>query len=138
MNRHAPLWVKYTLTGALGLLASGGVLATHGFSLSAAPAERWRLLCDAFFVPAVLLLGAAALIFISNRGGFNGVGYAARYAVRMFVPWSGKRDESFGEFVARREKEGGVRGYAFLLHVGLAFLAAAVVFLVLFTRCETI
>lgn len=130
-NRRA-LVIKVALSVALSLLAAWGVLRTHGFFETADPAERYRLLCDGFFVPGALLVCAGALIFASNHGAFYGISYSARYVARMFVPWSGRRDESFGDFVMRREEKGRVRGYAFLFWVGGAFLAAALVFLILF------
>lgn len=126
--------LKYGLTTVLALLTAWGVLATHGFSQAAEASERYRLLCDAFFVPGVLLICAGALIFVSNYGVFNGVSYSARYVARMFVPSSGKRDESYGDYVRRRAEKGKLTGYSFLFRVGGAFLAVALLFLVLFYR----
>ena len=130
-NRRAIL-LKYGISVSLSLLAAWGVLATHGFSQAAEASERYRLLCDGFFVPAALLLSAGALIFVSNFGIFNGISYAARYVARMFVPSSGKRDESYGDYGKRKAKKGNITGYGFLFAVGGAFLAVALVFLVLF------
>ena len=100
-NRRATL-LKLGVSTLLALLVALAVLATHGFWQAEDPAARCRLLCDAFFVPGALLVSAGALIFVSNYGIFNGISYAARYVARMFVPWSGKRDESYGDYVSRR------------------------------------
>ena len=132
-NRRAIL-LKLGISALLSLLLTLVVLATHGFWQTDAPVERCRLLCDGFFVPGVLLVCAGALIFVSNYGIFNGISYAARYVARMFVPWSGKRDESYGEYVSHRAEKGKITGYGFLFWVGGAFLAVSLVFLLLFYR----
>lgn len=134
MKSRRAILLKYGLGVGLSLLTAWGVLSTHGFSEAADAAQRYRLLCDAFFVPAALLLSAAALIFVSNHGIFNGVSYAARYVARMFVPSSGKRDESYGDYVRRKSEKGNITGYGFLVVTGCAFLAVALIFLVLFYR----
>ena len=132
-NRRAIL-LKVGISTLVSLLLTLVVLATHGFWQAEVPVERYRLLCDGFFVPGVLLVCAGALIFISNFGIFNGISYAARYVARMFVPWSGKRDESYGDYVSRRAEKGSITGYGFLFWVGGVFLAVSLVFLLLFYR----
>ena len=130
-NRRAT-FLKLGVSTLISLLVALAVLATHGFWQAEDPAERCRLLCDAFFVPGALLVSAGALIFVSNLGIFNGISYAARYVARMFVPWSGRRDESYGDYVSRRAEKGNITGYGFLFLVGGVFLAVSLVFLALF------
>ncbi len=134
MKDRRSLLIRYGVTVLLAGLTAWGVLRSHGFSQAETAAERCGLLCDAFFVPGILLLCAGALIFVHNQGGFTGVAYAARYVARMFVPWSGKRDESYGDFVEARREKGKVKNYAFLFVVGGAFFAVSLVFLILFYR----
>ena len=50
------------------------------------------------------------------------------------IPGAGLRQETYGEFVERRREQGRVKGYGFLLHVGLVFLCAAGVFLYLYFK----
>ena len=130
-NRRAIL-LKLGVSTLLSLLLTLAVLTTHGFWQTELPVERYRLLCDGFFVPGALLVSAGALIFVSNYGIFNGISYAARYVARMFVPWSGRRDESYGDYVSRRAEKGNITGYGFLFLVGGVFLAVSLVFLALF------
>lgn len=132
MKERRKLIAKYGISTALAMMIAWAVLSTHGFMFSLAISEQYRLLCDAFFVPGVLLLSAGALIFASNHGTFDGLSYASRYVARMFVPWSGKRDESFGEYVRRKEEKGKIKGYGFLFLVGGIFMAVSVLFLLLF------
>lgn len=134
MKKRRSWLIKYGVCIVLALLAAWGILTTHGFSEAETSSERFRLLCDAFFVPGALLLSAGALIFVSNEGGFYGVAYAARFIARMFIPTSEKRDESFGDFVEARREKGAVKGYSFLLVTGGAFLAVSILFLILFYK----
>ena len=53
-NRRATL-LKLSVSTLISLLVALAVLATHGFWQTEDPAERCRLLCDAFFVPGALL-----------------------------------------------------------------------------------
>ena len=132
MKKRRATLLKLGVSTLISLLVALAVLATHGFWQAEDPAERCRLLCDGFFVPGALLVSAGALIFVSNYGLFNGISYAARYEARMFVPWSGKRDESYGDYVSRRAEKGKLTGYGFLFLVGGVFLAVSLVFLALF------
>lgn len=124
--------IKYAL--AVAFAAAGVIIMLIRTPITAemSSAERWRVLCDAFFVPGVLMLSAGALVWVSNFGVFNGISYAFRYVVRMFLPHSGKRDESYGNYVRARAERGGIRGYGFILIVGAVFFGVSLVFLALF------
>ena len=126
--------VRYAVTAALAALTVIGHLWLHDWSSSLAAEERYRILCDAFTVPGLMLVLIAALVALSNEGSFDALGYAARYAVRRLIPGLGLRQETYGEFVERRREQGRVRGYGFLWHVGLVFLCAAAVFLYLYYK----
>ena len=126
--------IKYGVSVAVAALIVWRMLATHGYAAAETDAERFRLLCDAFTVPGLLMLLSGALIALSNAGALYGLSYSMRFVIRKFIPSSGKRDESFYDFVQERRERGGVRGYAFLLVVGGILLLIAVVFLILFYR----
>lgn len=130
--RKAP--VRYAVTAVLAALTAAGHLWLHGWSSVLPEEERFRILCDAFTVPGLMLVLITALVALSNEGSFDALGYAVRYAVRRLIPGLGLRQETYGEFVERRREQGRVRGYGFLLHVGLVFLCAAGVFLYLYFR----
>ena len=125
---------RYGITAALAALTAGGHLALHGFSAALPADERYRILCDAFTVPGLMLVLIGVLVALSNEGSFDALGYAVRYAVRRLIPGAGLRQETYGDFVERRREQGRVRGYGFLFHVGLVFLCAAAVFLYLYYR----
>ena len=121
--------VKYGVTAALAAAVTAGHLALHGYAAAATAEERARILCDAFTVPGLLLLLLGALVALSNAGSFDAVSYAVRYAFRRLLPGPGGPDETYAEYVERRREQGRVRGYGFLLHVGMAFFAVALALL---------
>ena len=124
--------LKYGLSALGGALAVFLYLRSRAFAWSLPPAERYRMLCDAFSVPGLLLAAVAALIWLSNAGSFTGVGFLTSFAVRAFIPALGHRGESYGDYLRRRDEKPRVKGYGFLLQVGLCFLLPAIIFLVLF------
>ena len=71
---------------------------------------------------------------VSNGGFFNGMAYAFSYAARLLVPGVSKDVGRYGDFIERRARRGKT-GYGFLIIVGAAFLAVAIVFLILFYHC---
>ena len=93
--------------------------------------EKLRVLTDAFTIPGILLSLGCALIFISNQGGFNGLFYGLRRGKEILLPFLPHEYVKYPEYVEKR-KEKKVKGYGFILHVGLVFLAVGIVLLVLF------
>ena len=102
--RKAP--VRYAVTAALAALTAAGHLWLHGWSRTLPAVERYRILCDAFTVPGLMLVLIAALVALSNEGSFDALGYAVRYTVRRLIPGAGLRQETYGEFVERRREQG--------------------------------
>ena len=125
-------WVKYCVTAVFGALLAAAVLSLRDFSWSLEPAERYRILCDAFTFPGLLLILTAALLALSNEGALLGVGYVTSIALRGLIPGMGSKQETYAEYRERKTGKGRAKGYGFLLVVGLAYLALAILFLLLF------
>ena len=94
--------------------------------------ELWtRALCDAFTLPGVILLCVGGLVWASNEGALDGIGYLVSYMTKALIPGKRKEIEKFADYVERkRAKRGG--GFGFLLISGAVVLAIALVFLLLF------
>ena len=95
--------------------------------------DRYRLLCDAFTIPGLLMILSGALLWVSNEGAFRGVSYCVRLAVFALIP--GKRKdgyENYGDYVERKGQKK-VHGYAFLFWNGLATMTVALIFFVLYS-----
>ena len=94
--------------------------------------DQYRMLCDAFTVPGLLMILLGALLWVSNEGALDGLSYSLRLAVYALIP--GKRKdgyEKYGDYVERRSQKK-VKGYAFLFQCGLVDMVVAVGFLVLY------
>lgn len=102
---------------------------------SASLVERYKIWCDAFTIPGLLLILLGLLVWISNQGALDGLSYALQGMFRMFIPGAGLRQnmETYYDYLKRKEKKR-VKGYGFLFIVGGSSMAVALVFLNLFYR----
>ena len=121
---------KYVAAFLVGLAVMAGVLFARDFLSLTDRAETFAALCDACFVPGVLLVGVGALLFVSNDGLFDIFTFNMQRLMQL-----SRRKERRGEtphtfFDYRMMKHGGRKaGFGFLLGIGAVYLVAAVVFL---------
>ena len=123
--------IGYGISAVLGTALLFLVLYLGNYWNLESEQEKLRVLTDAFTIPGILLALGCALIFISNQGGFNGVLYGLRRTKEVLLPFLPHEYLRYRDYVDRR-KEKRVKGYGFVLHVGLAFLAVGIVLLILF------
>ena len=104
------------------------ISADRGFSLV-------HRLSDGCFTAGVLLCGVGGIFFCANKGAFNLLGFSASYARKLITGW-GKdpanegHDAYYNYCVRQVEKE--PKPFAHFLIGGAAYLAAAIVFLVIY------
>ncbi|MBQ8150524.1 MAG: DUF3899 domain-containing protein [Clostridia bacterium] len=132
MKRLRTFLLKYGITAALAGLLTWLTLDLHGFSRAMPKLQQYRLLCDAFTIPGLILIMIGFLVMIANAGNFLGLGYAVKHAVKMLIPFGNKKDERYYDYYQRKQEQGKVSGYGFLFFTGLAFMAVAMVFFALF------
>ena len=124
--------LKCGITILIGALMVIGVCDLQNIWSVLDPVRIYKILCNAFFISGILLLGVGILVFISKEGMFDGMSY---YAGRFMMLFSRNYDEkrktalSYYEYKQAKNRE---TGGGFILITGLVFLAIAVVFLVLF------
>ena len=124
--------LKYGITIAIGFLIAIGVCDLQNIFSVLEPLRICKILCNAFFISGILLLGVGILVFISKEGMFDGMTY---YAGRFMMLFSRNYDEkrktalSYYEYKKAKNRES---GGGFILITGLGFLAIAIVFLALF------
>ena len=126
--------IKYGVTTGLALLlAFFYVYVRVDFSNPGSmPLVEWyRLICDAFTIPGLILLMLGCLMSLSNTGAMDGLGYVVSIAVKMLIPGGATKMERYKEYLDRR-RDNRVRGYGFLYLVGAGCMAIALVFMVLF------
>ena len=120
--------IKYACCIIPGALISWLVLDQHGFAY-ATEVDRYRILCDAFTIPGVILIMAGALVWISNLGGFDGIAYSLKIAIKRLIPLgSVEPPEKYFDYVERR-KSRRLKGYHFIFITGIGFLAVALFFM---------
>lgn len=132
MKRVRTILLKYGITALVGGLLVWLTLDLHGYSAALPTLQKYRLLCDAFTIPGVILVMVGFLVMIANAGNFLGLGYAVRHAVKMLIPFGNKKDERYYDYYQRKQEQGKVSGYGFIFVTGLVFMAVAMVFFILF------
>ena len=95
--------------------------------------DVYRILCDGFSIPGLLLLFAGLMVWLSNEGSLDGVGFILSRAIHLLIPGGAYKHEKYGDYVARRRGKS-VTGYGFLLITGLISLGISVIFLVLYSN----
>ena len=73
-------WIIWAL---ISIAVSLGVLTARGFFAETVYAVRLSDLCDALFVPGILLLCIAGLVFVADDGVFDFFGWTARRLIRL-------------------------------------------------------
>lgn len=116
-------------------MAWGIYLIQGGFTENVTLVARFRLLCDMFSIPGVMLLLVALMVYVANEGFFYSLGFIFSNAFRSLIPGAAtRRYERYGDYVERKRQKGKVKDYSFLTFTGLAFLAVGLVFMFLFYR----
>ena len=117
---------------ALSWLAISAKLSNPDFKLTDA-SKYMELLCDAAFVPGIVLVCVWCLIFIASTGLFDSVSYSVGYAVRALLPFVRRKEMSFYDYkMGKEERRSEGKTPKTVLIVGAAFLALSLLFLALY------
>jgi hypothetical protein len=95
--------------------------------------EQYRVLCDAFSIPGILMVLFAMLFSLNNLGALDTIAYLMSFLPRMIAPGAFGEPEKLIDFVENRRQKRS-KGYGFLYIVGFIFLGIAIVYLVLFYK----
>ncbi|MBO7384716.1 MAG: DUF3899 domain-containing protein [Clostridia bacterium] len=131
MNRKRlnPLFIA---AGA-GLLAAALTAWRQGILDAASPKESYRILCDACFIPGVILCGVGLMSLIAYGGFFDIFSYGFKSVVWFFKPLREKKKKKYYDYRMEKEARRQKPRY-YILKVGLVFMLLAVIFLILFER----
>ena len=133
MKSYKKTLIKYSVTTAAASAVAVLSLYLGGYSTDISAVEKYKMLCNAFTIPAILLIMLGCLVAISTSGFFDMLSYAFSRAAHAFIPGGRKADETFADY-KEKKAEARFSGYSFLIVVGLAFLIVAIVFMILFYR----
>ena len=133
MKNGGKLAIKYLVTAIAGGAFTVFVLWLRDFLGAPTLLEKYRILADAFTIPGVILVMLSLLVWASSEGAFDFLGYAASRVGDMLLPAHGlsSKHETYYQYVERKRGKR-AKGFWFLLFVGLAFVAVAVVFVILY------
>jgi len=123
---------KYIAAFLVGFAAMVGILAIRDFFGLTDRAQIFAALCDACFVPGIMLVCVGALLFVASDGLFDMMSFGIHKAVRR-TRRKYRQDSAPTTFYDYRtmKHEGRKGGFGFLLITGGVFMAAAVVFLLI-------
>lgn len=93
---------------------------------------KYRMLCDAFTIPGLLFLMLGLLMTISSHGALDGVTYVVSYGLKMLIPGRHDKQERFYDYVQRKREKNKGKSFGYLYLTGIIYLAAALLFLILF------
>ena len=121
--------VPYVVSAVVGMVVFTIIVCTQKIWNYDDGKQVLRILSDAFFVPGVILAGVGLLIFASNGGAFDMLSYAFIRFCDLFR--RDVRNKKYKDFYEYREaKKDKKRGMAFMLIVGVIFIALAGIMLI--------
>ena len=131
MNDFLKKALPYIISAAVGIAIFIVVICIKSIWNAEETADVMQILSDACFVPGVMLAGVGLIIFASNGGAFDMLSYAVIKFFDLFR--RDPRNKKYKDFYEYREaKKDKKRGMAFMLIVGLIFIAIATVFLIVY------
>ena len=116
----------------VGLTIAAVILISRQVFSSESAVSAYSALCDALFVPGLLLLAGGLFGWLSADGSFDLMGYGAQRARRVFSHEDGPRETYHDYKQRRRQERNGRKHYREALAIGAAFLALSGVFLLLY------
>ncbi|MGN1104469.1 MAG: DUF3899 domain-containing protein [Candidatus Coproplasma sp.] len=124
-------FLRYAITSLTGLLIAFLIAYFKGVFSQTEVTEVMRILCDAAFVPGVIIGAVGLLVLVSAGGVFDMLAYGVRSLFVVFLRNPAKRKyKDYYEY--RQAQKGKKRSFAYLTIVGGVFILIAVIFLVLF------
>jgi len=131
--RRSGRLLRWLIAVAVSLLMALSVLLGRGTFQKTDPQQLWMDLSDAFLLPGAMLGGLGGLIFVAGRGFFDMVNFGVMKVLSLVrsEAYRAEQPKTFYDYIeAKSTSRRG--GYAYLLVTGLACLALAGLFLVLY------
>jgi len=136
--RNTP-WKRYLAAAIAGIAVFLVLMITRGGFTAEDPAEKWTIICDALFVPGVLLTALGLLLFASNGGVFDMLRFSVQKALSVMLTKK-RRDElprTFYDYKKEREAKGQTH-MGYMLAVGVVFLVLAGAALLMYNQFDPV
>lgn len=123
---------RLLLTLTVGALLSLGVLLSRGTFTQLDGQTVIKDLSDAFFVAGALIFSMGALVFVAENGVFDMLSFGVKKVVALVrsEAYRAEQPKTYYDYVERQQAKPRT-AYGYLLKAGLAFLAAAILFVIL-------
>ncbi len=129
MKRALPYIITAAVGAAAVILIVFAVYHIHTIPATSENArEIMQILSNAFFVPGVFIAGVGLIIFASNGGAFDMLAFGFIRFFDLFRKNCKGKYKDFYEY--RQSKKDRHTRMSFMLIVGLAYIAIAVIFLI--------
>ena len=132
-------WKRYAVVAGIGIAVFLLLTFVQGGFVETDPEIRWRILCDALFVPGILLVSFGLLLFAAGGGVFDMLKFGTIKALSVLM--TRKRREmypkTFFDYKMEREAKERVRT-GHLLIVGAVFLVLAAGALAVYSQYDPI
>ena len=122
--------IKYG-SSFLFVIAAAAIYVYSRYTPNATTLQWYHWICDGLTLPSMLLLCAGLLLWITNAGALDILGYAGRFVIQMFLPGGKKRYGTYGDYVLEKQEKR-IKGYGFLLITGAISMVATFLFLALY------
>ena len=119
--------LQYGICTVFGGIISYMIMDAQGlFIVWGNTTEVMLILCDAFFVPGILLTMFGALVWVAQTGFFDAIAYAFRTASHIILPFVNRDRKTFYDYKIDRAEKRKSTPY-FILVVGMGYLLVSVI-----------
>ncbi|MCR5564432.1 MAG: DUF3899 domain-containing protein [Gammaproteobacteria bacterium] len=123
--------LKYSITVFICAFLTVLFLLLNNYFVKDTLVEKYRVLADAFTFSGLFTVLVGCLVFISNAGGLDAIGWMLKRLFKGLIPLANRTDQTYQEYKESRKR---VSGYGFLFIVGGVFLVVGIVFIILFFK----
>lgn len=132
-------WKRIAIASGIGIAIFLLLMLTRGGFSPEDPAEQWRTICDALFVPGIILMAVGLMLFAADGGVFDMLKFGLQKALSVFMTRK-KREglpETFYDYKEMRDARPRAK-VAYLLVIGAVFIVLAALALVMYNQYDPV
>ena len=84
--------IKYSVTGLICALLTVLFLLLNNYFVKEELVDKYRILSDAFTFPGILTICVGLLVFLSNAGALDAIGWMLKRLGKMLIPFANRKD----------------------------------------------
>ena len=120
-------WIKYVVTAGSGLVAAIVLCLVKGIFKMTETKEIVRVVCDAFTLVGLIMMGCGLLTVLNKAGAFDGLGYTFKSMKRVWTNY--RHDENFPKtyYDYKQSVKGKRSSKWYLVIIGAGYLLIGIV-----------